>query len=73
MDFGGEQIIIIRNNNNIARLIPGSARMTALEAVAVFLSDFGAEMAKDERIPLCYFRLVAERDTYPLPVDLNDT
>ena len=34
LEFGGEEIIIIRNNHKIARLIPGSHHMTALEAMA---------------------------------------
>jgi antitoxin (DNA-binding transcriptional repressor) of toxin-antitoxin stability system len=34
LEFGGEEIIILRNNHKIARLIPGSHSMTALEAMA---------------------------------------
>ncbi len=34
IEFGGEEIIITRNNHKIGRLIPGSPHMTALEAMA---------------------------------------
>ena len=34
VEFGGEEIIIVRSNHRIARLIPGSHHMTALEAMA---------------------------------------
>ena len=34
LEFGGEEIIITRNNHKIARVIPGAAHMTALEAMA---------------------------------------
>ena len=34
LEFCHEEIIIVRNNHNIARLIPGSPHMTALEAMA---------------------------------------
>jgi prevent-host-death family protein len=34
VEFGGEEIIIVRSNHKIARLIPGSPHMTALEAMA---------------------------------------
>ncbi|MBI2190525.1 MAG: type II toxin-antitoxin system Phd/YefM family antitoxin [Planctomycetes bacterium] len=31
---GGEEIVVIRNNQPVAKLIPGAPRMTALEALA---------------------------------------
>ena len=34
LEFGGEEIIVIRNNHKIARLMPGSHHLTALEAMA---------------------------------------
>jgi len=34
LEHGGGEIVIIRNNHPVARLIPGAPRMTALEAFA---------------------------------------
>ena len=34
LEFGGEEIVIVRNNHPIARMIPGSPYRTALEAMA---------------------------------------
>lgn len=34
LEFSGEEIIITRNNHKIARLIPGSPHLTAIEAMA---------------------------------------
>jgi antitoxin (DNA-binding transcriptional repressor) of toxin-antitoxin stability system len=34
LEFGGEEIIITRNKRQIARILPGSHYMTALEAMA---------------------------------------
>jgi len=34
LEFFGEEIVIMRNNHKIARLIPGSPHMTAIEAMA---------------------------------------
>jgi len=34
VEFGGEEILVVRNNQKIARLLPGPANMTALEAMA---------------------------------------
>lgn len=33
LEHGGEEVVIIRNNHPVARLVPGVARMTALEAL----------------------------------------
>lgn len=34
LEFGGEEIIITRNKRQIARILPGSHHMTAIEAMA---------------------------------------
>lgn len=34
MEFTGEEIVVTRNNQPIARILPGGRRMTALEAMA---------------------------------------
>jgi len=34
LEHGGEEIVVIRNNHPIARMIPGSPHRTALEAMA---------------------------------------
>ena len=34
MAHGSEEIVILRNNQPIAKLVPGAPRMTALEALA---------------------------------------
>lgn len=47
LEFAGEEIIIVRNNNKIARLIPGSPHMTALEAMADIYQTLPADAAKD--------------------------
>lgn len=56
LEFGGEEIIIIRNNHKIARLIPGSAHMTALEAMAdlyqTLTPEAGQHWLDDSRIPV---------------------
>ena len=55
LEFGGEEIVITRNNNKIARLIPGSAHMTALEAMAdlyqTLAPEAGQNWLEDSRIP----------------------
>ena len=33
MEHGGEEIVVLRNNHPVARLIPGTRRMTAIEAL----------------------------------------
>ena len=56
VEFGGEEIIIIRNNHKIARIIPGSPHMTAIEAMADLYQTLPPEAAKDwigeSRIPV---------------------
>ena len=34
LERGGEEIVIIRNHHPVAKLVPGAARMNALEALA---------------------------------------
>jgi len=33
LEHGGEEIVIVRNHHPIAKLVPGAARMTAIEAL----------------------------------------
>jgi antitoxin (DNA-binding transcriptional repressor) of toxin-antitoxin stability system len=47
LEFGGEEIIITRNNQEIARIIPGSHHMTALEAMADIYQTLPHDAAKD--------------------------
>lgn len=55
LEFGGEEIIITRNNHKIARLIPGTPHMTALEAMAdlyqTLSPEAGRDWLDDSRIP----------------------
>ena len=59
VEFGGEEIIIIRNNHKIARIIPGSPHMTALEAMADLYQTLPPDAAEDwiddSRIPAKLF------------------
>jgi len=34
MEHGGEEVVILRNKQPVARLVPGAARMSAIEALA---------------------------------------
>lgn len=56
LEFFGEEIIILRNNHKIARLIPGSAHMTALEAMADLYQtlppEAGQDWLEDSRMPV---------------------
>ncbi len=47
LEFGGEEIVIMRNNHKIARLIPGSPHMTALEAMADLYQTLPPDAAQD--------------------------
>ena len=47
VEFGGEEIIIIRNNHKIARLIPGAPHMKALEAMADLYRTLPSDAAED--------------------------
>ena len=55
VEFGGEEIIIVRNTHKIARIIPGSPHLTALEAMAdlyqTLAPDAATDWVKDSRIP----------------------
>lgn len=55
LEFSREEIVIIRNNHEIARLIPGSTHMTALEAMAdlyrTIPHEAGEKWLEDSRIP----------------------
>lgn len=47
LEFGGEEIIIIRNNHKIARFLPGSPHMTAIEAMADIYQTLPPDAGKD--------------------------
>lgn len=53
LEFGGEEIIIMRNNHKIARIIPGTPHLTALEAMADIYRTLppksGRDWLKDSR------------------------
>ena len=34
LEHGSEEIVVLRNNHPVAKLVPGAPRMTALEALA---------------------------------------
>ena len=55
VEFGGEEIIIMRNNHKIARLLPGPPHMSALEAMAdlyrTLPSDAAEDWLEESRIP----------------------
>jgi len=54
VEFKKEELIIIRNNHEIARIIPGPSRMTALEAMMdvyrTLPEDAGKTWLKDSRM-----------------------
>lgn len=47
LEFGREEIILVRNNHKIARIIPGSPHLTALEAMADIYQTLTPEAARD--------------------------
>jgi antitoxin (DNA-binding transcriptional repressor) of toxin-antitoxin stability system len=47
LEVGGEEIILVRNKKIIARIVPGSPRFTALEALGDMYRTLGSEAAKD--------------------------
>jgi antitoxin (DNA-binding transcriptional repressor) of toxin-antitoxin stability system len=53
VEFKGEELIIVRNNHQVARIIPGPATMTALEAMSdlyrTLPEDAGTTWLKDGR------------------------
>jgi len=53
VEFQGEELIIVRNNHQVAKIIPGPATMTALEAMSdlyrTLPDDAGAAWVSDSR------------------------
>ena len=53
VEFKGEELIIVRNNHQIAKIIPGPSTMTALEAMSdlyrTLPEDAGMTWMKDSR------------------------
>jgi antitoxin (DNA-binding transcriptional repressor) of toxin-antitoxin stability system len=53
VEFQGEELIIIRNNHQVAKIVPGPATMTALEAMSdlyrTLPDDAGADWVKESR------------------------
>ena len=53
VEFQGEELIITRNNHQVAKIIPGPSIMTALEALSdlyrTLSDDAGAGWVKDSR------------------------
>ena len=54
VEFQGEELIIVRNNHQVAKIIPGPATMTALEAMSdlyrTLPDDAGAEWVSESRV-----------------------
>jgi prevent-host-death family protein len=46
VEFKHEELIVVRNNHEVARIIPGLARMTALEAMADLYRTLPEDAAK---------------------------
>ena len=55
LEHGGEEVVIVRNNRPIGRLIPGAPVMTALEALAdlyrTLPDEDGEAWLRESRIP----------------------
>lgn len=53
VEFKNQEIVVIRNNHEVARIIPAPSRMTALEAMTdiyrTLPEDAGAGWLKDSR------------------------
>ena len=53
VEFQGEELIVIRNNHQIAKITPGPAKMTALEAMSdlyrTLSEDAAARWLEDSR------------------------
>jgi len=47
LEFGGEEIILVRNKNKIARIIPGSPHLTAIEALGDIYRTLAPGAARD--------------------------
>ena len=46
LEFGREEIILVRNNHKIARIIPGTPHLTAIEAMADIYRTLAPEAAE---------------------------
>ncbi len=46
VEFQGEELIIVRNNHQVAKIIPGPAKMTALEAMSDLYRTLPEDAAK---------------------------
>ncbi len=53
VEFQGEELIIVRNHHQVAKITPGPAKMTALEAMSdlyrTLSEDAGVHWIKDSR------------------------
>jgi hypothetical protein len=47
LEFFGEEIVIVRSNHKIARLIPGPPHMTVIEAMADIYQPLPPDAGKD--------------------------
>jgi hypothetical protein len=47
LEVGGEEIILVRNKNKIARIIPGFPHLTAIEALGDIYKTLASEAAED--------------------------
>lgn len=54
VEYKGEEIVLIRNKHKIARIVPGSPHLTAIEAMSdlyrTLPEDAAAEWEKDSRV-----------------------
>ena len=54
VEYQGEEIVLIRNKHKIARIVPGSPHLTAMEVMSdlyrVLPEDAGATWTEDGRI-----------------------
>jgi antitoxin (DNA-binding transcriptional repressor) of toxin-antitoxin stability system len=66
LEHGGEEIVLVRRNHAVAKLVPGAPSMRALDAFSdlfgVIPEDEGAAWARD----------AAEIDRQPTPKELRD-
>lgn len=47
VEFKHEQLIVIRNNHEVARIVPGPATMTALDAMSDIYNTLHEESARE--------------------------
>ncbi|MFZ5511160.1 MAG: type II toxin-antitoxin system Phd/YefM family antitoxin [Pseudomonadota bacterium] len=54
VEYQGEELIVVRNRHQVAKIIPGPATMTALEALAdlyrTLPEDAGRDWLQDSRV-----------------------